>query len=315
MHLLWWCIIIVAVMLLPLVVIALKKYRQRRAQLQERKKIFRELEQAIYDWQDAYERAEESDDPWARLELPPAPKGADWGYRRQIEVLSELKTNVDKFRSRTETIRTGDPSGEDYDKLVELFKDLNDLETKHQGWKIRKHVEEEYAWVRETISAIAEAKAAELLAAAQEGDRLSFLTLLEFTEPYGAVSYGWEVKGRYKYQTGKAFVCPDNWAVLVVNYLKNPTFGDFRIPADRFHAGDCVHMAAEAVRTRSLVTAQLVLAMCRLQSSYNAGNRTTITRFHWREEIGDVLLDRVARLVDELHQEKARQLKLTTTTE
>ncbi len=131
-----------------------------------------------------------------------------------------------------------------------------------------------------------------LLRQARQGDRDAFLNLRAFFASEKEYHQRRPINGR-----------PEDWAELVVRYLKNPDLTDFKDGSLRYNhqmpqPGELRLMAAEALRTESLVQGQEVLAHC---NHYHTGGK-------YHKEVGDRLLAELAKLVDQL-QIKALQKK------
>mgnify|MGYP000977548246 CR=1 FL=1 len=87
--------------------------------------------------------------------------------------------------------------------------------------------------------------------------------------------------------------CPDNWNDLVVTYFRTPSIETFDGFNPNPEDGRVRLMAAQALRNRSLVLGQVVLAYC----SKNPSGK----RYPYRDEIGDVLLAEVTKMVHAKH--------------
>lgn len=87
---------------------------------------------------------------------------------------------------------------------------------------------------------------------------------------------------------------PDDWHNIVSMHLENPTLEDFVFLRGKLpDPGSAQLLAAQALRTSSLIDAKIVLAYCNLKNSDK-----------YRKEVGDVLLADLAKMVDQLHQEQ-----------
>ncbi len=131
----------------------------------------------------------------------------------------------------------------------------------------------------------------EALGKARQGDRNEFLQLRAFFGERKEYHKLDPINGR-----------PKDWSELVVRYLDNPDLSDFRegrvwysheLPS----TGELRLMAAEAIRTKSLLQCQETLAYCNHDDDY-------------RQEVGDRLLAELAKLVDRLQLE-ARAKEVT----
>jgi hypothetical protein len=103
----------------------------------------------------------------------------------------------------------------------------------------------------------------------------------------------------YRYQASRNYPTIEDWNELLVRFVKKPVFADFQSVRTEYASGEVRLLAAEALRKGSLVKAQLVLALCDERRARRGGP----TYFPWREEVGDVLLAELAKLVDILHAE------------
>lgn len=171
------------------------------------------------------------------------------------------------------------------DKLDEMSQLMND------EWAAAR---EDVQWLREQMHPLAVAKAQSLLQAAQAGDAATFNEFRSYVL-VGGLSYS-----SYAQQAGEAFALPDNWNTLMLRFVKNPLPSDFHGIRLDFVAGELRLLAATALRTSSLTTAQVVLAMC----NHKRGSYGTSPSY-WREEVGDVLLADLAKLVDAHHADMA----------
>lgn len=222
----------------------------------------------------------------AALDNVPDPPKA---WRRNERILSEQRRLRDarhKLLARTafhEVVLQLQAADSVEDKLDQMVGLMND------EWA---GAREDVQWLRGQIRPLAVAKAQALLQAAQSGDAAAFNEFRSYVLA-GGLSYS-----SYADQVGEAFVLPDNWNTLMLKFVKNPLPGDFHGIRLDFVAGELRLLAAVALRTGSLTTAQVVLAMCNhRRSSY--GTKPA----EWRAEVGDVLLADLAKLVDILHAE------------
>ena len=122
-----------------------------------------------------------------------------------------------------------------------------------------------------------------------------FVAAREDSVHFDALRSEWDrvSKAAYDAPRGQWLIrLPDDWDDLVTQYIENPNLHDYaHVNIDR-QRGEVRLMAAEALRTRSLKDAKIVLAFC----NHWQGN--------WREEAGDALLAELAKLGDVLHAER-----------
>ena len=128
------------------------------------------------------------------------------------------------------------------------------------------------------------------LEAVRSGDKNQFFAICSFmTEEPTA-----------RYSKGITFDYPDDWFDLVAQNVENPSISDFAILNTDVERGAIRQLAAEALRDRSLTNAKIALAFCAISKRY--GYKDPVSH-PWREEIGDVLMAELAKMVAELHTE------------
>ncbi len=102
---------------------------------------------------------------------------------------------------------------------------------------------------------------------------------------------------------------PSNWDDLVTEHIENPALGEFAGINTEPEPGEIRLLAAEALRTQSLKNAKIVLAFCSIKDEVrgdysHSGGRSKQIVWPYHSEIGDVLLAELAKMVDQIHQEK-----------
>jgi type II secretory pathway pseudopilin PulG len=117
----------------------------------------------------------------------------------------------------------------------------------------------------------------------------------------------WSLRDRFPdYEGALAFNLPYEWHDLVALFIKAPELEDFRIKKeDRLSVRDVLALATSAVNDRSLTDAKLALAYAAVQE-HGYGSRRQRSRkwFPYREMLGDELVGDLARLIEELHEER-----------
>lgn len=230
------------------------------------------------------------------LKLPPAPEGpwdndpevlaakqavqearkVDEARRQRAEEQRAerrrvLEARLAKMRKRVEGLRVTEPTDADYQELLSLKSEPLDKDDKE--------------WVTSKINELADRRVDALLTHARAGDREAFTGL----RSYVCTSYS-----NYKRDTGAKFAFPSDWDDLMVSFIANPQLGDFEVTRTDLAPGECRLLAAEALRTDSLLRAKLVLALCNKKNSYSDRH----ANHSWRNEIGCVLLAEVTKMVD-----------------
>lgn len=127
------------------------------------------------------------------------------------------------------------------------------------------------------------------LEAARSGDKNQFFAICNFMEEEPAT----------RSSKGISFDYPDDWFDLVAQNVENPNIKDFAILNTDVEDGSIRQLAAEAIRDRSLTKAKIALAFCAI-SKYHYKHPKT---FPHRDEIGDVMMADLAKMVAELHAE------------
>ncbi len=155
-------------------------------------------------------------------------------------------------------------------------------------------------WITAELTKLAAAKAARLLAAAENGDQGAFMELHEFTRKS---SDTWASREEYIRQTmGKPYETPPNWDELLVRFYENPTVNQFRCQVSPSAYGDAgiSTMAAQALRKRNLVVLRYIMVRCATYGGYRA-------------ELGDVLYAEIVKMADQLYTELKTSSTCTTT--
>lgn len=209
-----------------------------------------------------------------------------WGPARHQHALQKVKVAKERLeapeRAAQQTYekakKAPDPRGE----LEILFELLSTRSEVLAGISLTKA--QIRLWIKKSYLKV--------LKEARAGDRNAFLQLRAFFANSQEYHKRAPIKGR-----------PKDWSELVIRYLDNPDLSDFKeghrwYSSDMPQTGELRLMAAEALRTESLLQCQEVLAYC----NYNAG---------FREEVGDRLVAELAKLVDRL-QAKARAKEVTS---
>lgn len=129
------------------------------------------------------------------------------------------------------------------------------------------------------------------LAAAQAGDVPAMVRFMNFHDNYHQ---------RFPEDLASAMSFPEDWNELVVNLIEAPLLGYFRHLNKNPQKGEVGLIAAEALRTQSLMLGKLTLAFCAQEQSRGKGRPF----FPYREEIGDVLLADVTKMVERIHAER-----------
>lgn len=101
---------------------------------------------------------------------------------------------------------------------------------------------------------------------------------------------------------------PDKYDEMAARYIENPALGDFQQTNKEPSPGEVRLLAASALRERSLQDAKIVLAFCSIErAEYGSpgryGSRSKQVVWPYVNEIGDVLMAELAKMVDQIHQE------------
>lgn len=129
------------------------------------------------------------------------------------------------------------------------------------------------------------------LALAEAGDAAALKRFMHFSDKY---------RSKFAAELADSLSFPPMWNDLVAHLIKTPQLLHFRGVDKNPKNGKVGLLAAESLRTQSLVLGKLVLAFC----SHERGGSGKRPFFPHREEIGGVLLADVTKMVDSLHAAK-----------
>ena len=205
---------------------------------------------------------------------------------RDEQMQAKLAADFAAIRKRIEGLRVSPVTRAEYDELVSI------------KWQLKG---DDLDWAKAQIKRFAEERVNRLLAAARANDRQAFLELQSFVHRGDYSEYSRAIGVRY--------VFPEDWDDMMVRYIENPSVGDFRVTHMEIADGECRLMAAEALRVENLFLGKVVLAFCSESHwDYHAQSHT----YHWRDEIGHVLLAEVTKMVERLHHELGLTFAATT---
>jgi hypothetical protein len=94
-------------------------------------------------------------------------------------------------------------------------------------------------------------------------------------------------------------VCPDNWNEKVAQHFKAPSIKTFDGFTSDPQPGTVRLLAVRALRERSLVLGKVVLAYCDIRRG-----KDHLPHYPYHQEVGDVLLAELAKMVDAIHVER-----------
>lgn len=148
----------------------------------------------------------------------------------------------------------------------------------------------------------------EELSAAQGGDARALLRFLDFRRSHRFGRYE-TLAGILNDEQKEMLAFPDNWDDLVTDLLETPSIFDYMFIQRQPAPGAVRLLAAEALDKRSLKLGKQVLAFCSQReevmgdSGYRGGKSRQII-WPYRQEIGDVLLAEVTKMVHAIHAER-----------
>jgi len=261
--------VIIAILVIIIAVILVITFRRLAA-----KKAADELERAKFERQNAHIIAwlkktgiNASDQERVDAGAPPSGWNTQFNdeVQRALEDQEWSRINLEEIAevaTAVATIRSGSMKpGEELVALNKVLKNGDLIST------------EDLEWMKARVQTKGIEAGAELLAAAREGDAASFKELRKHHRD-GL----WPAEGEKR---------PDDWNDLVARFIKNPKFRTFKGLDEDPKAGDLRLKAVAALRSESLKEAKIVLAYC---------NYTDV----WRKEVGELLVNDLAKLVDRL---------------
>lgn len=150
----------------------------------------------------------------------------------------------------------------------------------------------------------------EELSAAREGDASALLRILNFRTVY-RIDNEYASNLYFLNDEQKASLAiPSDWDDLVTELLETPSIHDFQLIQRQPAPGAIRLLAAQALDERSLKLGKIVLAFCSRREDvmgdggYRNSGRSRQAVWPYRQEIGDVLLAEVTKMVYAIHAER-----------
>lgn len=302
-----YLLIIVAVLglcALTLIFLAVRKRAQKKQAERQRREELKKAQEPVYDWLERVDKAGNSNRELAAIPDPPEVH-EEWGFLvhmvanrmgRVTGARSRMQLEAERERQDREILdgllaRVNNPEGSLVDRFGAAL--AIKFDKSHISWRL---TESEFADLRNYLQGNLQGYVDTLLTAARGGDRDSFIELAKLTLDVYDQQYEEITRERYE--------DPEDWDDLVVRFHENPKITDFRWVNEKQSPGAVRHMAARALEQRSLKEAQIVLAFCSLSDTYYSGRHTYQKYWPWRDEIGNVLLAELTKMVRKLQIEQ-----------
>lgn len=295
--------ILAAIVIVVVGVKAVRKQKARRRRQQEReanrKASEKRLKNEVQQWIERIEAAQSDEEILEAGAYPLAvrhlePEGTLEEALRKYTAAKERnrrRTEIDEYAAK---YAAATPAGK-ADLCIEMrrehyLSDVLGLTDDEVGWRVVELMLEE-------------------LSAAREGDASALLRFLNFRTVNRIDNENSSILYFLNEKQKASLAIPGDWDDLVTELLETPSIHDFQLIQRQPAPGAIRLLAAKALDERSLKLGKIVLAFCSVRedvmgtSGYRGGQSRQAV-WPYRQEIGDVLLAEVTKMVYAIHSER-----------